>query len=406
MQTIWVLSELYFPEQTVPAPILTSLSEGLASRARVCVVCSQPTYAARGVRAATREVCNGVEIHRVVSTTFDKDVLAWRCINFITISMSIFFTALCRIRRGDIVFVVTNPPLLPFLAAAVCKLKGAKSVLLIHDVYPEVLLFAGMLTSSSNVFRLGYAITSSLYRSCDSLIVLGRDMARLAARKIGKPDKKINIIPNWANTDVIVPRERERNCLLKDMHLTDRFIVQYSGNMGRTHGVEDLYEAARKLMMHRDIHFLFIGSGAKKRWLEKKISDNEVVNASILPPRSKEDLPDSLNACDVAVVSFIAGMSGVSVPSRMYNIMASGKPIIAVADADSELALVVSEENAGWVVPPGNPDALAERIVYARSHLHECKEKGMNGRRAVETKYSFARVLMEYERLIEDLADR
>jgi colanic acid biosynthesis glycosyl transferase WcaI len=402
-QNIWILSELYYPEMTVPAPILTRISEGLALHAHVQVVCSQPTYSARGIRASKREVLNGVDIHRVVSTTLDKDVLPYRIINFVTISISIFFTALFHIKRDDIVLVVTNPPLLPILAAAVCKLKGAKSVLLIHDVYPEVLTFAGLLNSYSLIFRLGYKITSSIYRSCDSVVVLGRDMARLAVRKIGRSDHKIKIIPNWADLDSIVPCDRKKNRMLKALQLTDRFIVQYSGNMGRTHGLEELYEAARQLDSQEDIHFLFIGSGAKKRWLENRIFVDDIRNATVLSPRSREDLSDSLNACDVAVIAFIAGMSGVSVPSRMYNIMASGKPIIAVADADSELALVVSEENAGWVVPPGNPNALVERIIYASSHLEECREKGMNGRRAAERKYSFNRVLTEYEHLIEDL---
>ena len=133
------------------------------------------------------------------------------------------------------------------------------------------------------------------------------------------------------------------------------------------------------------------------------ISHDQLQNSTMLPPRPKEELPDSLNACDVAVIALSAGMSGVSVPSRMYNIMAAGKPIIAIADMDSELALVIAEEDAGWVVPPGQPDNIVDTILHAQSHPGECTQKGTNGRRAVEKKYSFAQALAAYENLIEEL---
>jgi glycosyltransferase involved in cell wall biosynthesis len=343
-----------------------------------------------------------VNIRRVPSTTLDKDVLVYRILNFFTISLSIFFSALWQVKRHHVVVVVTNPPLLPFLAVLVCKLKGAKSLLLIHDVYPEILIHAGITGPNSLISRVGYWATRTLYRSADRLIVLGRDMGKLASLKLGRSNGKVNIIPNWADLDLITPRRREDNRLLKELNLADQFVIQYSGNMGRTHGLADLFQAAKTLKESRDIHFLFIGSGAKKRWLEKMISDEQLQNSTILPPRPKEELPDSLNACDVALIAFSSGMSGVSVPSRMYNIMAAGKPIIAVADADSELALVIAEEDAGWVVPPGLPDNIVDAMLYACSHPGECRIKGLNGRRAVEKKYSFGQALTAYEQLIEE----
>ena len=131
----------------------------------------------------------------------------------------------------------------------------------------------------------------------------------------------IELIPNWADLEDIAPSDRQENALLSTLGIADRFVVQYSGNIGRTHGIDTLLSAADRLRDDR-VQFLFIGDGAT-----------------------------SLNACDVAVVSLAPGMSGVSVPSRMYNILAAGKPIVAVADDESELARVVREEQVGWVVP-------------------------------------------------------
>jgi colanic acid biosynthesis glycosyl transferase WcaI len=140
---LWVVSELYYPEETSTGHFLTHIAEGLAAHYPVSALCSQPTYSKRGSRAPRREVRHGVEIHRGLGTTFDKDVLPGKLANALTISLSLFLTALRRFRRGDVALVVTNPPFLPFLTRLACALRGARCVLLIHDVYPETLIAAG-----------------------------------------------------------------------------------------------------------------------------------------------------------------------------------------------------------------------------------------------------------------------
>src|ERR1700733_14737681 len=136
---IWIISELYYPELTSTGYFLTGIAEGLATAYDVSVLCGQPSYWARGVRAPVHEIRNGVNVQRCRATTLDKNRPLFKIINLITVSVSIFLVALFRLRRGDIVIAVTNPPLLPYVAAFACRLKGAHIVPLIHDVYPEVL---------------------------------------------------------------------------------------------------------------------------------------------------------------------------------------------------------------------------------------------------------------------------
>ncbi len=398
MRFFWVVTELYYPEPNATGYFLTKIAEGLAGNYPVSVVCGQPSYDARGVKAPYYEVRKGVTIFRCRSTTFNKDVIGFRLLNIVTFSVMTFYRTVQSVASEDVVLVVTNPPTLPFIVAAACFLKRAKCILLIHDVYPEVLVSAGFLGKRSIPVRILAWLNKKLYTSVDAIVVLGRDMLSLVRGKIESTDeKRIVIIPNWGDVDAIRPAPKESNILLEQLGLGGKFIIQYSGNMGRTHGLEYIAGAASQLSNHEDIHFLFIGSGAKKRWLEER----RLSNATILPLQPRDQLSISLNACDITVISFIPGMSGVSVPSRMYNVLASGKPILAIAEDDSELALLVREERIGWVVAPGDIEAVVRTALEAKSNPLLLQEMGARARKVAEEKFSYPQVISLYRDLLD-----
>lgn len=397
---IWIVTELYYPEETSTGHFLTRIAEGLAQTGEVSVLCSQPTYSQRGIKAPTKEVHMGVKICRCWGAKLNKDLLPFRIINIVTISVSIFLSGLVRFRRDDKVIVVTNPPLLPFLITIASKLKHNRTILLVHDVYPEVLVASGILNPGSIVCKLIQSATRWLYETVKSVIVIGRDMKKIVVSKCGNADK-VHLITNWADLDIVKPLEREENSVLKAHGLHDQFVVQYCGNFGRTHGLEYLLETAVETTNEENLHFLMVGSGARKIWLEKQVAVQKITNITILPRCQRDDLNETLNACDVAVISFVQGMSGVSVPSRMYNIMAAGKPILAIADADSELASVVIEENIGWVIPPGEIELLKSAINDAKSDRIRLKEMGQRARMVAESKYSFENIIYKYRNLLD-----
>jgi len=403
LKRVWIVSELYYPEETSTGYLLTRIAEGLVERFRVGVLCSQPTYSSRGRSAPNNESHNGVNIHRCWSTTFNKDILPLRLVNIVSISLSIFLNTLLRFRSGDCVIVVTNPPLLPFtvmLASLLCK---CRCCLLIHDVYPDVLVASGIIKQNSlHIWGIGW-MTQQLYKRMSRIIVLGRDMDTLVRRKLKTVGHRIHIIPNWADVDFIKPCNRRGHPFLAQLGLSDRFVIQYSGNIGRTHGIEQLAACAEQLKNDPMIHFLFIGFGGKKRWLAQYVRKKGLSNVTIMDYRPRAELSVSLTACDVTIISFVPGMAGVSVPSRMYNVMAAGKPIIAVADSVSELALIVKEENIGWVVPPGDIEKLRITILESKANPQLLVQMGQRARRATETKYSFQWVKKAYTEMIASI---
>jgi glycosyltransferase involved in cell wall biosynthesis len=333
-------------------------------------------------------------------------VLLLRVLNVVTFSLSVFMIALKSLRRGDQVIVVTNPPTLPFFAATACKIRGAQCAVLVYDVYPEALVAAGIGTPGRLWVRLLDRLHKKLYRSVDRVIVLGRDMLRLVQAKIDGPGPPVVIIPNWADLSRIRPSSRRENPLLRQLGLLEKFVIEYSGNMGRTHDLEGLVECARILHEHDSIHFLFIGSGAKGPWLHRAVKERGMTNVTILPPQRREDLHISFTACDIAVISFVPGMAGVSVPSRMYDVLAAGKPILAVGEPDSELALLVREEHVGYVVETGNPVKIAEAVKTAWSERDSLDQFGRRARSAAEEKYSYESVIQRFRMLLEEMSGR
>ena len=398
----WVISELYPPEKTATAHFLAGIAEGLAGQYRVGVLCARPG-STEGQMAPDHATEAGVEVFRSPSIHLNGDLIPFRLINALYASVLIWARALFQIRQGDVVIVVTNPPVLPFGIAPICWLRRAHCILLIHDVYPEALVAAGLLRPDGFHTRVFHRLTRILYRSVESIVVIGRDMRDLVGRKLGQEPERIRLIPNWADTDWITPNHRRSNQLLARLGLLDEFVVQYSGNMGRTHGLEGLLQVAESLRADSEFHLLFIGKGTRRNWLETTIRKRGLENVTLLPYRRSEELSDSLGACDLAVIAMLPGMTGVSVPSRVYNIMAAGKPILAIADEDSELAQLLREEGIGWIVPPAQTAEVRQVIHQARADRQLLQEMGSRARRVAENKCTRVAAIASYKALFRDM---
>lgn len=398
---LWVVSELYYPEQTSTGYFLTRIAEGLSDAFTVEVICGQPTYSEHGMRAPRREERNGVRIHRLRATSFGKDRLLLRAINAFTLTLAGALFALRRFRRGDRLLIVTNPPTLPPVLGAIARWRGVESHLLVHDVYPEVLAATGVVGPASRAYRWLARLFAATFRLFDSVIVLGRDMEEVVRRKVG-PAARVTVIPNWGDADEIVPIPREANTFCRDEGLTAPTIIQFSGNIGRTHDVETVIGAGRRLAGRDDVLFLFVGYGGKSGLVAEAQGSGEQPNLRLLPRQSRDRLGPMLACATAVVIPFVADMKGLSVPSRMYNVLAAGTPIIALADPASELALTVAEHEAGWVLPPGDVDALTGLVVDLASPegRAEAARRGRNGRSAVVARYTLDAVLARYRQLL------
>ena len=400
----WIISELYYPEQNATGFFLTGIAEGLVdSNTSVAVLCAQPSYNQRGVKAPRLEEHNAVQIRRCWSTTCDPKKAWGRLLNFTTTSLSIGWRSLFSIKQGDKVLVVTNPPLLPFFVRFACWLKGAKFILLVHDVYPDVFVPLGLLKPEHPLYRMMSWLNAKLYASSHTVVALGRDMARLVEDK-SKGLTQVSVIPNWGDVDVITPTLKAENALLQELNLADKFIVHYSGNHGRTHDLPSLIEAAELLKEESDIHFLFIGEGSGKAEAVGRAEALGLSNVTFRTFVDRSELNTSLNASDVSVVAFKTGMAGISVPSRLYNLMAAGKPILAVVDDASEVADVIREAELGVTAPPESPMLLAEQILALKSDPKRRSQMAENSRSEAVGKYSYEAIQQQYRQLFDSLS--
>jgi glycosyltransferase involved in cell wall biosynthesis len=402
-KTIWFVSEVYHPDEQGTAFYTTGLAEGLSKDFDVRVLCSFPTVTARGAQVPQTEVRNGVAVERCMGTTFDKDKLLLRFVNIFTCSAAILLKGIAKVRKGDLVIAVTAPPSMPFVAKIICLLVRAKCTLRLEDVYPEIMVATGLIRQNSPMDRVIGVLNRMLYKSADRIVVLGRDMHSLVERKIGGGSKRLSIIRCWSDTDIVWPVPKENDVLLKELGLNDKFIVSCIGNIGRAQAIEVMLDAATLLKDHNKVHFLFIGSGARKVWMEREIGRRKLTNVSILGQRPRSDQLNFLNACDISIISLLPGIAGAAVPSRLYNIMAAGKPVVSVTGMDSEVSRIVREEDIGWVVPPDKPQDLAAAIVDAFSDPERIKKMGTRAYTAARLKYPRERVIEAYRSLFDDI---
>jgi glycosyltransferase involved in cell wall biosynthesis len=393
---LWVVSEVYYPEETSTGYYMTAIAEGLAEKFDVKVLCGQPNYSARGVRAPQFEHRGNTEIFRVSGTTLNKNNLFFRLVNMATHGLSMFSKAIDKFRRADRVLVVTTPPSMPFVIARASLIKGAAYTLLIHDCYPEQAIATGVLRSDSWIASFNEFCNRWLFKHAARIIVVGRDMQELIVRKTNGMNVPVEVIPNWAETDDVRPTPREDNLLLRDLGISEKLVILHAGNIGWPTDVETVIESLAKLENDDRFHFVFLGSGAKKQDLEKAVQERGLKNLTLLPPQPRANQIEFLNACDIGLVSLVNGMLGAAMPSKTYNIMAAGKPILALTEPGSELAKVVEEEGIGWHLPPGEVDKFIEILNQIAANRNELGQLGSRARTAVEKKYTLSQAIEKY----------
>jgi len=374
---IWFVSEVFDASGVTTGYYLARIAQALGQRHDVRVITTK-----RGAHDGPRlEHLAASVTQRGVRTLLSSFRLAAR--------------ALFGLRRGDVAIAVTNPPALPILMALVAKVRGARLVVVVHDIYPDVLLAANVWRRNSKIAKLFDRLNLHALASAERIVVIGRDMERKLASRLNGAAARIEFIPNWANEDIVVlPKQPVRP-----------FVVQYSGNMGVTHGVESLIECA---VSHdtpdSDIRFELIGWGLKLPYVRAEIERRRLRNLTVLPPVPRAQLGVQLARCDVALILMIEGTGGVSVPCRLYNIMAAGKPVIVAADEDSEIAEIVRDSRIGWVVAPGSPHQLAAAVHEASTtDAAELAAMGARGRARVTELYSFDRAASAYARLMSSI---
>jgi colanic acid biosynthesis glycosyl transferase WcaI len=351
-----VVSQHYPPDPSTTAAIMAAISERVAQQAEVLVLSGTAgsAAAASAGKPAVVEVRNRMP---------GKAALLKRALAETLFTARTFVAMLTKLRRGDVALTVPAPFMLPYAFAAAAKLKGARSVLIMHDLYPDVLIMAGLLKPDSLPAKAMRGLNALMFRALDAVVIIGRDTEKLLLRYGGVTSDKIHFIPNWATLARGVRAVDPDNPYRRP--LSAGFVVGLSGNLGFTHDPVIVFEAARMLRESRDIHFLLSGWGIGFDQLREMQSEARLPNVTLVDRVEDDQLETFLSAADVWIIPYRKNVAGVSVPSRFYNLLAIGRPVILVSEPDAEAALTVTEHDVGWVVEPGGADELAKTIARA-----------------------------------------
>jgi colanic acid biosynthesis glycosyl transferase WcaI len=392
-----VLNQYYWPGVEATAQLLTELCEALTEDLDVKVVTGQ----LHGQEEEPhRSVRNGVEIVRVPSTSFERSKLFARASNYATYLTSALLRGLGG-RRPDVVLCMTDPPIVANVALVIARRFRVPLVVISQDVFPEIAVQLKRLENPV-VMSLLRGLVGLYLRRADRIVAIGDTMRRRLEEK-GAPAERMLVIPNWIDTKRLGPLDKS-NHWSRSWGVDEKFVVMHSGNVGHAQDLDSLIRAGTFLRDLDDLLIMIIGMGARHTELVALAELHEVDQVQFLYYQSRAVLPQSLSAADVHVVGLASGLAGYVVPSRLYGILAVGRPLIVAADGESESAQLVTDVGCGIVVPPGRPELLARAIRDAHDGKYDLDAMGARGREWVEREADRTVAVSRYRDLLLGLA--
>lgn len=400
----------FYPDLASTGQLMTDLCLELQNDYNISVIAAQPGYAG--------EVSNGKKIFEksrleninVISIKLPKvnKISKFSRIKYILTYFILANIALLKIRKVDIIYTISQPPVLGGLIGTIGKLfKKCKHVYNVQDFNPEQAA-AVAYTKNSLLFYIAFLIDRLNCRFADHIVIVGHDMEDTLKRRLKESvDVKYSVINNWTNESEIVPLEREHSEIrnfLEENNVQDKFIIMYSGNMGLYYDLENLVKVAGGLKDNKDIVLLFIGEGAVKAKMQNFVNLENLKNVVFLPYQPKDYLKYSLNSADIHLVVNQKGIKGVSVPSKIYGVMAAGKPVLGVLEQGSEVQRLIERSNCGIVVEPQDYKGILKAIndFYNMSQINR-QEMGMNGRGYLESHLKKETSIYKYNLIFKDI---
>lgn len=404
---ILFLSPHYPPDVAATGQLVAELAEDVvAAGHEAIVIASRPDRVAAGYAGsaplARRELRNGVQVEWLRIPTAGRRGTWSRLLPFTGYFLATAWRSLF-VGRVDIVFAQSTPPLLAGLLAMLHSFfPGRRFVYNLQDVYPELGQALGVL-GHGPVAHLSRRVERVLRRRADKLIVLADDMRDVVCDS-DRRLRDVEVIPNWADTAAVTSVTASSNEFRRQHSLQDKFVVMYSGNLGRAHGVELLPQVAALLADLPDLVLLIVGDGPARQQVQDAVGRLGLKNTIFLPYQPKEKLSESLSAADVALILQRRSVSGLVVPSKLYGILASGRPAVAAVPAGCEVARVLENERAGIVVEPESAAGIAAAVRDLYLSRDRAAELGTRARLAAVDRHDRRQATGSYIRLFEQLA--
>ncbi len=411
-KNILIYAHYYYPDVASTGQILTDLAEGISNDFNVTIICTVPSYTGSidkkyKTKKFYLEKINGVHVVRVRVPEFDKTKSFSRVRNI----LSYFFAAISATRKvghQDYVFTISQPPVLGGLLGVIgSSIKRCKLIYNIQDFNPEQ-VEAVSFTKNKLILRAMMALDKYSCKKADKVIVVGRDMVETLKKRFGNKVPSYTYINNWINEKEIVPLSKDDAKVrqFKDRYgLTGKYVFMYSGNIGLYYDLPKLQEIMAKFADEKDVAFAFVGQGTVLGEMKEYCKINNLGNMVFIPYQDKEELVYSLNAGDVHFVVNAKGIKGVSVPSKIYGVMAAGKPVLGILEKGSEARMILEDAGCGIVSEPGDYKAFEENIRYFIDHRLDDSiiEMGTKGRKYLEANLTKELSIRKYSEIIKSL---
>lgn len=395
-----IITQFYPPDYAATGQLIEELATNLAHQGmQVQIFTGQPGYAFGQSYAAPIERSEKVLVRRSRATRFLSQRIRGKALNGILFCLRAGLHLLKTASRGDILLLTTAPPFLPILGYLANLCFGLPYVCLLYDLYPDVAVELKVVPPNNSIVRLWNLINSKIWKRAQAIIVLSPTMKDRVVAKCPEVANKISVIHSWANHKAIVPIPKQHNWFAHRYNLLDKFTVLYSGNMGRCHDMDTILDAAGQLQ-NEPIQFVFIGNGAKFQDVMKRVRELGLINCLFLPYQDKQCLPYSLTSCDLSLVSIIPGMEGLVAPSKLYGILAAGRPVAAICEPHSYLRDLIADANCGQAFDNGDDSGLADFIRRLASDSLLGDILGRNGRSYLQSNFTAQIIAQKYCRVL------
>lgn len=383
------VNRFFHPDLSATSQMLSDLAFALArAGVEVHIIASRQLYENAGAALPARERVQGVEVHRVWTATFGRASLPGRALDYASFYLTATARLFALLRSGDVAVIKTDPPLLSVPTSVVIKLRGARLVNWLQDVFPEVAARLGLARIPRPIEVGLQALRDRSLAFARANVVLGTRMRDYLGRRTDDRHASFTIIENWADGVTLQPKTHSQSELRARLGLEGRFVVGYSGNLGRAHEFETVLAAAQALRSEPEFVFLMIGGGAGMKALQKRVTESGLTSFRFAPYQPREALADSMAAADVHWVSLVPELEGLIVPSKVYGILAAGRPTIFIGDPDGELARVIRAGACGITLQPGEGLRLAAELRRLRSESSEVTQMGKQARKVFDASFT------------------
>lgn len=396
-----MVSQVFYPDQESTSQLLSSLLETLSARGHdYAVLTGFPGDQALQASCSRDGNWRGIRIRRGGLRLNYKRSLLTRAAGYGSYCLWLMWRLIFCTPPSVRVLVVTNPPFAPVLVHWCSLLRRWSYDVILHDIYPDGLVAVGKLSDRSLIANVWRWLNRLALGAAQQVFVIGRDMAQLCQERYGLEVTRVHYIPHWSPVPFTKRTTAECTQLWRRLGFRDEFVVQYSGNMGLWHDMECIVRAAEMLRDEPRIKFLMIGRGRRRVAAEQLSHDLGLNNMLWLPYQPQDQLTDSLACCHAALISQRAGLAGVAVPCKIYGILASGRVVLAQVPVESEVALVLAEEDCGITTAPGDAHALAEAIRSLAGDRKAAENMGLRGFQAYQSKYTVQVAADTFERIL------